>query len=266
MSTERDWAALGIDPEVPSIARVYDAFLGGTDNFPSDRRVVEGIAAAVPEMRTVATLNRAVLGRGVRFLVQRGVEQFLDLGSGLPTAENTHEVARAVNPGVRVVYVDKDPLVAAHSGALIGDDLTAMVTADLRSPGTVMAAPAVRRLIDFDSPVAVLLVGILHHLHDEEDPRGVVEAYLSAVPSGSYLFISHFCDSGPEARQAEQKFLSLLGTGRFRTETEIATFFNGLELVEPGLVPTPLWHPDGPVAASLRVGDRLIWAGIARKP
>ncbi|MBC3839246.1 SAM-dependent methyltransferase [Streptacidiphilus sp. 4-A2] len=266
MSTEQNWAALGIDPEVPSIARVYNAFLGGTDNFPADRRVVEGISAAVPEMRTVATLNRAVLGRGVRFLVQQGVEQFLDLGSGLPTAENTHEVARAVNPGARVVYVDKDPLVAAHAGALISDDLTAMVTADLRSAGTVLAAPAVRRLIDFDSPVAVLLVGILHHLHDDEDPRGVVEAYLSAVPSGSYLFVSHFCDSGPEAREAEQKFLSLLGTGRFRTETEIGAFFNGLDLVEPGLVPTPLWHPDEPVAASLQVGDRLIWAGIARKP
>ncbi len=266
MNTEQDWAALGIDPEVPSIARVYNAFLGGTDNFPADRRVVEGVTAAVPEVRTVATLNRAVLGRGVRFLVRQGIDQFLDLGSGLPTAENTHEAARSVNPGTRVVYVDKDPLVAAHASTLIGDDLTAMLTADLRSPGTVLTAPALRRLIDFDSPVAVLLVGILHHLHDDEDPRGVVEAYLSAVPSGSYLFISHFCDSGPEAREAEQKFLSLLGTGRFRTGTEIGAFFDGLDLVEPGLVPAPLWHPDGPVAEPLRVGDRLIWAGIARKP
>ena len=266
MSTERDWAALGIDPEVPSIARVYDAFLGGTDNFPADRRVLEGVEAVVPDVRSAATLNRAVLGRGVRFLVQQGVDQFLDLGSGLPTVENTHEAARSVNPGARVVYVDKDPLVAAHTEVLIGDDLTAMVTADLRAPGTVLADPALRRLIDFDSPVAVLLVGILHHLHDDEDPQGVVEAYLSAVPSGSYLFVSHFCDSGPEAKEAEQKFLSLLGTGRFRTEPEIAAFFDGLDLVEPGLVPNPLWRPDGPVAAPLRAGDRLIWAGVARKP
>ncbi|WP_043622849.1 SAM-dependent methyltransferase [Nonomuraea candida] len=256
-----------IDTTRPSIARAYDVVLRGKDNFEVDRAFVAEIAKVVPEIYDVATYNRQMLGRGVRFLVGQGVTQFLDLGSGLPTVENTHQVAQRADPGSRVVYVDNDPMVPAHGQALLAENaLTAIVPADLREPAAVLGHEAVRRLIDFGRPVGVMLVGILHHLHDDEDPRGIVEAYMDAVPSGSHLFITHFCASSQESRDAERKYLALLGTGRFRTVAEITSFFDGFELVEPGVVPLPLWRPEAAVAGELTVGQRLMFGGIARKP
>ncbi|MCT9935343.1 SAM-dependent methyltransferase [Planotetraspora sp. A-T 1434] len=262
-----DWTN-AIDTTRPSIARAYDVVLNGKDNFEVDRAFVAEIVKVVPEIYDVATYNRRMLGRGVRFLSGQGITQFIDLGSGLPTVENTHQVAQRANPESRVVYVDNDPMVLAHGRALLADNAgTAVVTSDLRDPKVILADPAVKRLIELDQPVAVLLVGILHHLHDDEDPRGIVEAYMSAVPSGSYLFITHFCASSQEARDAEQKYLALLGTGRFRTPEEITALFDGFELLEPGVVPLPLWRPDEPVPAEqLTVGQRLMYGGIARKP
>ncbi|WP_433257082.1 SAM-dependent methyltransferase [Streptosporangium sp. CA-135522] len=256
----------GIDTTRPSIARAYDVVLNGKDNFEVDRAFVAEIVKVVPEIYDVATYNRQVLGRGVRFLVEQGITQFVDLGSGLPTVENTHQVAQRANPDSRVVYVDNDPMVLAHGRALLADnDRTAVITSDLRDPAAILADPAFKNLIDLGRPVGVLLIGILHHLHDDEDPRGIVEAYMAAVPPGSHLFITHFCASTQESREAEQKFLALLGTGRFRTPEEITAFFDGFELLDPGVVPLPLWRPDGPVPEKLTVGQQLMYGGIARK-
>ncbi|GLW65321.1 SAM-dependent methyltransferase [Actinomadura rubrobrunea] len=264
-----EWASKGIDITKPSIARAYDVVLNGKDNFEADRAFVREIVKVVPEIYDVAKYNREILGRGVRFLAEQGIRQFLDLGSGLPTVENTHQVAQRVAPDANVVYVDNDPIVLAHGRALLAEnERTAVVTADLRDPKAVMSDPEVTRLIDFGRPTAIMLVGILHHLHDDEDPQGIVEAYMSAVPSGSYLFVTHFCASSQAARDAEKQYLAILGTGRFRTVEEITAYFDGLDLLEPGVVPLPLWRPDGPVPpeGELTVGQRLMYGGIARKP
>ncbi|GAA3591128.1 hypothetical protein GCM10022419_087360 [Nonomuraea rosea] len=190
-----------------------------------------------------------------------------NLGSGLPTVENTHQVAQRTHPESRVVYVDNDPMVRAQGQALLAaNERTAVVTSDLRDPAAILGDESVKRLIDLGRPVGVMLVGILHHLHDDEDPQGIVEAYMAAVPSGSHLFITHFCASSQESRDAEQKYLALLGTGRFRTVAEITAFFDGFELVEPGVVPLPLWRPEAGVPEELTVGQRLMFGGIARKP
>ncbi|XVQ13546.1 SAM-dependent methyltransferase [Spirillospora sp. CA-255316] len=265
---EYDWASLGIDVTKPSIARAYDVVLNGKDNFEVDRAFVDEIVKIIPELYDVAAYNRQILGRGVRYLAgEAGLRQFLDLGSGLPTVQNTHQVAQETAPDARVVYVDNDPIVLAHGRALLAEnERTTVVTADLREPEKVLADADVRRLIDFDRPVAVLLVGILHHLHDEEGPQRIVETLMDAVPSGSHLFVTHFCASSEEARIAEEQYLALLGTGRFRTPEEITAYFGGLELLEPGVVPLPLWRPDGEVPAELTVGQRLMYGGIARKP
>jgi SAM-dependent methyltransferase len=256
-----------IDTSKPSIARVYDAVLGGKDNYEVDRVVADGVKRTVPHIGDVGWFNRAVLGRAVRYLAaEAGIRQFIDLGAGLPTLENTHHVAQRVNPEARVVYVDNDPIVLAHGRALLEENAnTGVSSADLRDPATVLAEPAVRRLIDFDEPVGVLLVGILHHLHDDEDPKGIVDTYMSHVPAGSHLVITAFCDTGPEARAVEQTMLHLLGTGRFRTTEEITAYFDGYELLEPGVVSLPLWRPEEPVAEPLTVAQRLMAGGMARK-
>ena len=185
----------GIDVSKPSIARAYDVVLGGKDNYAVDRQVVGEMLKIVPDLPQVATYNRQILIRGVRYLVREaGIRQFLDLGSGLPTVQNTHQVAQAIAPDARVVYVDNDPIVLAHGRALLEEnENTAVVTADLRDPGAVLDHPDVNRLIDFSQPVGLMLVGITHHLHDDEDPEGIAKAYIDAIPSGSYLFLTAFC-------------------------------------------------------------------------
>ncbi|MFB8274414.1 SAM-dependent methyltransferase [Nocardia colli] len=258
----------GIDLGRPSIARAYDAVLGGKDNYDVDQEVADRLRETMPQIGELAWYNRAILGRGVRYLTgEAGIRQFLDLGAGLPTMENTHQVAQSVDPQARVVYVDIDPIVLAHGRALLATNgLTDVETADLRDSAAVLGAPRVRKLIDFTEPVAVMLVGMLHHLHDDEDPKGIVDAYMSAVPSGSYLFLTHFCDSGPEARELEKTFLTFLGTGRFRTHDEVAALFAGLEMVDPGLVYLPQWRPDRIVRDKLTIAERLMIGAIARKP
>ncbi|MFD1541027.1 SAM-dependent methyltransferase [Nonomuraea guangzhouensis] len=267
MTDKSDLWANGIDTTRPSIARAYDVVLNGKDNFEVDRAFVAEIVKVVPEIYDVATYNRQILGRGVRLLAERGITQFIDLGSGLPTVENTHHVAQRANPDSHVVYVDNDPMVLAHGRAILAEnDRTGVVTSDLRDPAAILSDETVKRLIDLDRPVGLMLVGILHHLHDSEDPKGIVDAYMAAIPSGSYLFITHFCSATQDARDAEKKFLALLGTGRFRTPEEITGFFDGFELLEPGVVPLPLWRPDDTVPEVLSVGQRLMYGGIARKP
>lgn len=258
----------GVDPSKPSIARVYDALLGGKDNYAVDRAFVERMCEVVPEAPASTRMHREWLVRGVRYLAaEAGVRQFLDLGAGLPIMENTHEVAQRYIPDARVVYVDNDPVVLAHGRALLVDnDYTAVVTADLRDPEGVLSHPQLRELIDFSQPVAVLLVGMLHHLHDDENPKGVVDAYMNETVPGSYLFMTHLCASGPEALELEKRFLQILGTGRFRTMEEMGRYFDGLDLLEPGLEFGPRWRPDRPVDDPLPIWQRLNAGGIARKP
>ncbi|SEG70013.1 S-adenosyl methyltransferase [Thermomonospora echinospora] len=260
---------VGIDPTVPSIARVYDYMIGGKDNFASDRAVGDMIKEQLPGAVTIAVENRRVLGRAVRYLVrQAGIRQFIDIGSGLPTAENVHQVAQRHAPESRVVYVDSDPIVLAHGRALLDEnDRTAVIQADARDPRGILDDSATRKLIDFDRPVGVILCAVLHHLEDEEDPAGIVATLREAVPSGSHLFITHFrTEHNEESQQIEQMLQASFGRGRWREQHEIESFFTGLEMVDPGIVPLVEWHPDTPPDREPTAWDRLIVGGIGRKP
>jgi hypothetical protein len=251
--TNEEWAPPGIDTKKPSIARVYDFMLGGKDNFAIDRQVGELALQITPDGPEAARANRAFLRRVIRYLTaEAGIRQFLDIGSGLPSQGNVHEVAQAVDPAARVVYVDSDPIVLAHGRALLGNtDTTTVIQADLRHPADILNHPDVAALIDFNEPVGLLLFAILHHLKDSEDPAGVAAQLRDALPAGSYVAISHFHDPGdahPDASKkalvVEKIFNETLGTGRWRTRDEILAYFGDLEVLEPGLVPLAEWRPE----------------------
>jgi hypothetical protein len=253
------------DTSVPHIARVYNYWLGGKDHFAADRELAERFIAADPEVTAGVRANRAFLGRAVHFLAaQARVRQFLDIGTGIPTANNTHEIAQRAAPDSRIVYVDNDPIVLAHARALLTSDpggATDYIDADLRNTGAILAQAA--RTLDFGRPVAVMLVGILQCIPDEDDPRGIVAALMDGVPPGSYLAISHpAADVHAEAR-AGAAVLSegLASPVTFRTRAAIARFFGGLELIEPGLVSTSQWRS----GAGADTRPLANWAGVARK-
>ncbi|MEO5876836.1 MAG: SAM-dependent methyltransferase [Streptosporangiaceae bacterium] len=254
-------APRGVDVSKPSVSRIYDYNLGGKDNFAIDREVSRRIEKSMPESSGVAVLNRAMLRRAVRYLAgEAGLRQFLDLGSGLPARDNTHQVAGRVAPDSRVVYVDHDPIVLAHSRALLlDDDRTSVITADLSEVESVLEHADTRRLIDFSQPVGVLLCGILHHVADERDPAAIVRAYLDVFPAGSHLLITHFHRGTPEASELERRFIESIGSGWFRSEDQIRSYFLGLDLVGPGLVPVSSWRPDPAY-------DRELWPMIATQP
>ncbi|GAA0383402.1 SAM-dependent methyltransferase [Microbispora corallina] len=264
-----------IDPTKPSISRVYDYFLGGKDNFAIDRQVGELTLKIAPDAPAAGRANRGFLKRAVHYLAtEAGIRQFLDIGSGLPTQGNVHEIAQRVAPDARVVYVDNDPIVLAHGRALLArNGSTTVVQADLRRPEELLSHPDIRALIDFDQPVALLLFAILHHLNDHEDPGGIAARLRAALPDGSYLALSHFHNPGdklPEvsaqAYSAEKLFNEHLGTGRWRTREEILAYFGDFELVEPGLVPVAAWRadPDEPVEQGITYHTFV--GGVARKP
>jgi O-methyltransferase involved in polyketide biosynthesis len=257
-------ALSGVDTSTPSIARVYDYLLGGKDNFACDRAVAERLRSAVPEAATMATQNRAFLGRVVEFLAGQGIRQFLDIGTGLPTRNNVHQVAQRIAPDARVVYVDNDPTVLAHARALLAENAnTTVVAGDLREPVDIVADPGLRRLIDLDQPVAVLLVGILYFLTDEERPFDVVTTLRDAMTPGSYLALSHVVSDEPgelsTAQEIYRGFVHSSGDAR-RSRAQVATFFAGLDLVEPGLVAVGDRRTDDPAPATWMLG------GVARKP
>ncbi|CAI7975924.1 SAM-dependent methyltransferase [Frankia sp. Hr75.2] len=261
------WIESGIDISVPSIARVYDALLDGKDNFPADRVVHDQLIQVIPDGKTSAQYNRQMLRRGVEFMVEQGVSQFIDLGSGLPTAENTHQVAQRIAPDSKVAYVDIDPIVLAHGRALLAEnDNTTVVTADFRRPDEILSNPDVAALIDLSKPVGLLMLAVVHHVHDDEDPAGLVRAYVDRMASGSYLFLTHFVDHGAETAPIEQVLLNELTRGRFRSVDEITSYFDGLNLVEPGVVYNPLWRPAVPVVEPYPLAVRLVAGGIGRKP
>ncbi|MFC4949950.1 SAM-dependent methyltransferase [Pseudonocardia sp. GCM10023141] len=256
-----------INLNVPSIARVYDYVLGGKEHFEIDRRVSEALFKAVPETSQLAKDNRNHLRRAVRFLVESGITQIIDLGSGLPTVGNVHEVAHEIDPDVHVVYVDIDPIVLAHGRALLGNETTTtVITADVRDAAAIFDNPATHALIDFDKPFAVIAASILHHFTDAE-AYAAAEAIKSRLTPGSYILMSNFLDDDePRAKALERAFLEGgLGTGRFRTWSEQQRFFEGLELVEPGLVYANDWHPDD-LTPTDSPTHTLYAAGVARKP
>ena len=255
------------DTSVAHIARVYDYWLGGKDNFAADRAAAEQAMAAYPDVVFSVRANRAFLRRAVEYLAgQAGIRQFLDIGTGIPAANNTHEVAQAVAPESRVVYVDNDPVVLAHARALLTSGpqgVTDYIDADLRDTGKILAAAAER--LDLSQPVAVMLMTILQHIGDESDPAAVVATLMDAMPPGSYLAISHPASdiAAAQVGEAGRRLNALMAEKvTFRSEREVAPLFAGLELVGPGMVRVQQWRPESEPEARSRAA---LWGGVARK-
>ncbi|MEU7894376.1 SAM-dependent methyltransferase [Nonomuraea sp. NPDC049152] len=235
----------GVDPTVPSSARVYDYLLGGKDHLAIDRAVAETLLSVAPDTRLVARANRLFLAGAVRYLAEQGVRQFIDLGTGIPTSPSVHEVARGVSPACRVIYVDYDPVVRLHAEVLLADmPGVASIQADVRRPKDILGDPHVTGLIDFDQPVAVLMVGVLHFVMDEEDPAGIVAAFKERMAPGSHLVISHtMAESTPEAiAQLKMATANSPAQSVFRDRTQLMRLFDGFELIGPGLVPVQDWQ------------------------
>ena len=259
-----------INTNVPQSARVYDYWLGGKDNFPADRALGEAIAQALPSIRTQVRAQRAFLGRAVRYLAaDAGVRQFLDVGTGIPSAGNVHDVAQEIAPESRVLYVDNDPIVLAHARALMGGTeagRVAFIQADLREPEAILGDPAVARTLDLAQPVGLVLVGVMHHLRDSDDPRRVVATLVGALAPGSFLVLSQSTpDFDPQAMGALAAASEQGGIANVpRSLADTEPFFAGLELVEPGLVPMDAWRPDP--GAAKDPGGVYAYGGVARKP
>lgn len=263
-----------IDTTVPSVARAYDAALGGKDNYEVDRQLLAQLNAVVPEVNIIAVSNRAFLTRAVRYLAREaGIDQFLDCGAGLPTAENTHQVAHRHNVEARVVYVDNDPVVLAHGRALLEDnENTRLVDADIFTPTAVLENDVVRSHLDFTRPIGLLHVATLHHHSADEGlpPAEVMRAYIDALPSGSHVVFSHFFDPENEHSTIAHRVQSVLNNsinrGFFRTRTEIQAMLQGLELIDPGITIADDWWPDGPSNTPLPEAGHCIVAALGRKP
>ncbi|MCM6778602.1 SAM-dependent methyltransferase [Nocardia sp. CDC159] len=263
------WAPEGVDMTQASPARMYDALLGGSHNFEVDRRAAEMGKQLVPDLPRLALSNRAFLRRAVRFLADAGIRQFLDIGSGIPTAGNVHEVAQSIDPEIRVLYVDIDPVAVTHSRTILHDnDRAGAIQADLRKPDELLARAGETGLIDFTEPVGLLLVAVLHLLQDEERPAEMVAALRAAVPAGSHVAISHLTSAQrPEdAAKLGHNSASVSRVGiQFRDRAAITALFDGWELVEPGVVELPLWHPESERDLHETPGRSLGLAGVGRK-
>ncbi|MEU1011218.1 SAM-dependent methyltransferase [Streptomyces sp. NPDC005890] len=262
--TQDGFEAVGIDTSRPHPARIYDYLLGGKDNYEVDQRAGDELAAAAPEARIGVRANRAFLQRAVRYVVGSGVRQILDIGTGLPTSPNVHEVAQSVAPDVRVAYVDNDPIVAAHGNALLSHSgTTRILLGDLRDPRSVLDHRDVRRLIDFDQPVALLLVAVLHFLTDADRPEEIVATLRDALPAGSFLVLSHATGDFADRSAAQAVYTRATASLNLRTRAEVELFFDGFDLVEPGLTQVPYWRPDTPPPP--RSEEIGFYGGVARK-
>ena len=262
-----DEERVDFDTSVAHIARVYDYWLGGKDNFEADRQAGEDALAAYPDLVSSVRANRAFLARGVRFLAaEAGVRQFLDIGTGIPSANNTHEVAQSIALQSRVVYVDNDPIVLAHARALLvggPEGRTDYLDADLRDTDKIL--DRARTLLDFSQPVAVMLVAVLHLIGPEDHPYSIVSQLIDAVPPGSYLLLSHVAsDIEPEKMAEMGKRLNrlLAQKGTYRSQAEVTDFFAGLQMAEPGVVPVQHWRQDSEVEGARKAA---MWGGVARK-
>ncbi|MEU6154313.1 SAM-dependent methyltransferase [Actinosynnema sp. NPDC047251] len=264
-----DWIPQSVDISVPSSARAYDFVLGGAHNFAVDREVAAKLDEAMPGLTAAARLNRAFVGRAVRFLTDQGIRQFLDIGSGIPTVSNVHQVAQAVDPACRVVYVDRDPIAVAHSELMLAEnDRAAIVRADLRDVEGILGSPEVERLLDFDRPIGLLMTLLLHWVPDEWDPAGLLGRYRDALPAGSYFAASHIsADHAPLLRRAVEMF-QRSGTQEqltLRPHSRVLTFFDGFDLVEPGLVGCAEWRPTGPADISdVPAVNMVFYGGVGR--
>ena len=256
-----------IDTSKPHPARMYDYFLGGKDNYEVDRAAAHRFMAAAPEVRTSVLANRTFLQRAVRHLVaDAGIRQILDIGTGLPTAPNVHQIAQRIAPDTRVAYVDNDSIVHTHTNVLLAEsENTSIVLGDLRDPQEILDHPGVRKVIDFGEPVALLLVAVLHFVTDAEEPGTIVRTLRDALPAGSYLALSHTTpDFHADGRaEAAAVYKSATASMNPRPRAQVLDLFGDFTLLEPGLVQVPLWRPDGPLPAdSDQVG---MYAGVARK-
>jgi hypothetical protein len=274
--TETGQVPAGVDMSRPSVARMYDYFLGGTHNFPVDREAGDKLKAAAPDVEDTAWANRGFHGRAARWMAsERGIRQFIDIGSGLPTQRNTHEVVREILPDARVVYVDIDPMVFVLSDDLLDErGTTAVIEADLKDPDDVLGRPGLRELIDFAEPVGLLMTGVMHFIADSDDPYGIVARYMDALTPGSCLAISHACpDMIPRHQMRLGSEIYQKSSAAFypRTRAQIERFFDGLELVAPypgaapGVATVGVWGAEDSVMADSD-GSRAAMCGVARKP
>jgi S-adenosyl methyltransferase len=266
---EDEHAPPDVDIRTPNMARMYDYALGGKDNFAADREAVENLFRLAPENAYVPKANRQFLGKAARFAAEQGIEQFIDLGAGLPSQGSTHEVARLVQPGARVVYVDSDPVVLAHARALLpsNDPGLAVIDEDIRNTGRILKHPQTRLLIDFSKPVAVLFVAVLHGIPDADDPAGIVAEFVRPLVPGSYVILSHLTREGHPAdvvAKKEEIWSRTATPMAYRSRDEILRLFDGLDLVEPGLTTATRWREESP-DAQLDAAGTWTLAGVGRK-
>jgi hypothetical protein len=273
--TEAERVPPGVDPTTPSPARLYDYYLGGVNNFQVDRDAAERVRAVMPELSDAAWANRAFHQRAAAWLAEQGIRQYIDIGSGLPTTGNTHEVVQKTAEGARVVYVDNDPMVAAHARDLLADDgSTLFILGDLREPDTLLGDPELRRHLDLGQPTALLMTSVMHFVADEGDPWGLVSRYMTALAPGSYLVLSHSTMDNLPPRMVEAGLALYANAAERlypRTKDEVARFFTGLDLVPPyegawGVVDyVGAWGADDPSSADSD-GSRVLYSGVARRP
>jgi S-adenosyl methyltransferase len=264
MADRPAWVPNSIDTELPSAARVYDYLLGGGHNFAIDRVVGEKVLRVLPNGGQIAGSNRAFLRRAVLFMMEQGITQFLDLGSGIPTVGNVHEIAQQADPKARVVYVDYDEVAVTHSELLLqGNEYAAVVAADATKPDRVLSTPAVREMLDFSQPIGLLMVAVLHFVPDEKNPHEVLARYFDALPSGSLVALSHLTADGKPAEMAavEEAMKNSRDPMYFRSHAAFASMFEGLELVEPGVVSAPHWRPE----VDYDTSPEDVYAGVGRK-
>lgn len=271
---ETDQVPPGIDASKPSVARIYDCLLGGVSNFAADQAAADLMRSKAPELVDAAFANRGFHQRAAKWIAEHGVRQFIDIGSGLPTVGNTHEVVRKVHPDARIVYVDIDPMVQLHSTRLLdGDDAVAVVVADLRDPDSVLGSEAVRRLIDFREPAAVMMTAVLHFVSDADDPAGVVARYVAALSPGSYLALSHTTGDHkpPQAVAAMNEAGRRSAGGNYvRSREQFRQIIGPLEIIPPydGALPevtwVGLWGCEDPAAADSE-GSRWLYCAVAAK-
>ncbi|WP_225447992.1 SAM-dependent methyltransferase [Streptacidiphilus sp. P02-A3a] len=269
--TEDGWTPPLIDTSVPHSARMYDYFLGGKDNFAVDRAAGDRVIQYLPSVRSTVQANRRFLGRAVRFAAQQGIRQFLDIGTGIPTVHNTHQAAQAVNPDAHVVYVDNDPIVLVHARALLRGTTqgrTAYVEADFRDPQTILDSPQAKELLDFTQPIALMVVSLLHFFPDSEGPDEILNGLKAVLPPGSALILSHATAdfTPPDVAEAVIKTYTSSGMNlTSRNHAEILRFFDGLELVSPGLVPVHEWNPEEEADLTLDRAENAGYGGVALK-
>lgn len=267
--TEQAWAPPGVDVEQPNPARIYDYMLGGGHNFAADREAAERIVGLIPQAREVIRQNRAFLRRAVLFLAAQGIRQFLDLGSGVPTVGNVHEIAQQADEQARVVYVDKEPIAVTHSRLLLeGNERATVIQADLCEPATILKAAETRRLLDFSQPVGLLTVAVFHFISDDQRPGDILGTYRDHLAPGSYLALSH-ATADTNAREISQAMEVYRRSGSPvypRSHAEITSLFTGFDLAEPGVVSAASWHPEAWDDPRPDAENAEVLVGVGRKP